>query len=282
MADSTPDLSKSTLFDVSGKVALVTGGGTGIGKMIAASLVQNGALVYIASRKLSTVTPTAQELTARGPGKCLALQADLQTKADCYALADQIKAREKKLDILVNNAGMSWGFKLEDAPEKDAWDRLMALNVKSPFYLTVALLPLLENGADNINPGRVINISSIAGTSSVAENSLSAPGTGTWSYAVSKAAVNHLTRVMASTLARRKVTVNVIAPGVFPSRMTRFGIEHAKEDLESVQPLGRVGTSEDMAGLALFLCSRASAHITGAVIPIDGGASLGTSGMAKL
>ncbi|TPX58148.1 hypothetical protein SpCBS45565_g08076 [Spizellomyces sp. 'palustris'] len=280
---SAPDLSLKTLFDVKGKVALVTGGGTGIGKMIAAALVQNGARVYIASRKKQVVDEAAKELTAMGPGECIALVADLGTKAQAHALAEQIKQRESKLHILVNNAGMAWGSNLEDFDEKNGWDRLMALNVKSVFYVTTALLPLLEKGSEgNLSPARVINISSVAGTAGSAEDKLSAPGNGTWSYATSKAAVNHLTRVMALPLARRNILVNAIAPGVFPSRMTKFGIEHGISIMEKQQPLGRIGTPEDMGGLALFLCSRSSAHITGAVFPIDGGATITLNAYAKL
>ncbi|KAI8905262.1 hypothetical protein PhCBS80983_g04777 [Powellomyces hirtus] len=280
---SAPDLSLNNLFNVKGKVALVTGGGTGIGKMIAAALVQNGAKVYIASRKLSVVQEAAAELTAMGPGTCIALQADLGSKAQSVALAEQLKQKESKLHILVNNAGMAWGSNLDDFDEKNGWDRLMALNVKSVFYMTSVLLPLLEAGsAGNQDPARVINISSVAGSACSAEDGLSAPGNGTWSYATSKAAVNHLTRTLALPLARRTIVVNAIAPGVFPSRMTKFGIDHGLSIMEKSQPLGRIGTTEDMAGLALFLCSRASAHITGAVIPIDGGATLNVTGLSKL
>ncbi|KAJ3160864.1 hypothetical protein HDU86_008224 [Geranomyces michiganensis] len=280
---SAPDLSLASLFGVKGKVALVTGGGTGIGKMIAAALVQNGATVYIASRKAAVVNAAAAELTAMGPGVCHALVADLGSKAQAQALADLLKAREQKLHVLVNNAGMAWGNKLDDYDEANGWDRLMALNVKSVFYVTTALLPLLTAAsAGNLDPARVINISSVAGSACSAEDHLSAPGNGTWSYATSKAAVNHLTRVLAQPLARKTITINAIAPGVFPSRMTKFGIDKKLDAMEQMQPLGRIGTTEDMAGLALFLCSRASAHITGAVIPIDGGATLNVTGLSKL
>ncbi|KAJ3415411.1 hypothetical protein HDV05_005005 [Chytridiales sp. JEL 0842] len=267
----SPNLKVPTLFNVSGKVALITGGGTGIGKMMASALVQNGAKVYIASRKIANVQKTADELTAMGPGTCIPLQADLLTRAQCEGLADEIKKRESKLHILVNNAGMSWGAELRNFDEKNGWDRLMALNVKSCFYLTTALLPLLEKDATNLDPGRVINVSSVAGTATEAEMSLAAPGKGTYSYNVSKAAVNHLTKVLATSLAKNLVTVNAIAPGVFPSNMTQYGISNNEDALLALQPTGRYGNTEDMAGLALFLCSRGAAHITGAIIPIDGG-----------
>ncbi|KAI8824528.1 uncharacterized protein EV422DRAFT_504508 [Fimicolochytrium jonesii] len=201
---SAPDLSLPALFSVKGKVAVVTGGGTGIGKMIAAALVQNGAKVYIASRKKAVVDETAAELTRMGPGTCIALQADLGTKAQSKALAAQIAEKEKNgIHVLVNNAGMAWGSPLQDFDEINGWDRLMALNVKSLFYTTTELLPLLEAGSrGSLDPSRVINISSVAGSACTAEDPLSGDGKGTYSYATSKAAVNHLTRVLALPLAR--------------------------------------------------------------------------------
>ncbi|KAL2920307.1 hypothetical protein HK105_200380 [Polyrhizophydium stewartii] len=297
-----PDFSINSLFSVKGKVALVTGGGAGIGKMMAAALVQNGAKVYIASRKLQVVEETARELTAVGPGQCIALQADLQGRAQAEALAAQIAARETKLHILINNSGMSWGSPLENFDEKNGWDRLMALNVKAMFYMTAALMPLLRAGANgNADPARVINIrlvptpsrarepSSVASVQTLSEGPLSGPDNGTWSYSASKAAVNQLSRTMASTLSKQVhepqsdfISVNVIAPGVFPSRMTKYGIEKAGELMAADQPMGRIGIPEDLAGLTLFLSSRASSHLTGTVIPIDGGQSLGVSGLARL
>ncbi|KAI8852406.1 putative NADPH-dependent beta-ketoacyl reductase [Chytridium lagenaria] len=258
------NLKLDSLFSVKNKVAVVTGGGSGIGKMIAAALIQNGAKVYIASRKLKNVQDAADELNKMGPGMCIALQADLTTKAEADALATKIMEKEPKIHILVNNSGMSWGGHLTDYNEKDGWDRLFALNVKSLFFLTTALLPALQKDATNIDPGRVVNISSVAGTSAIAEMDLAALE---WEPDnASKAAVNHLTRLLANTLAGKRVTVNAIAPG----------------SLLASQPTGRIGTTEDMAGLALFLCSRAASHITGAVIPIDGGQTLGTTAYAKM
>ncbi|KAJ3014027.1 UNVERIFIED_CONTAM: hypothetical protein HDU68_000456 [Siphonaria sp. JEL0065] len=270
------DLSIPSLFSVARKVALVTGGGTGIGKMIAAALAQNGAKVYIASRKLKVVQEAAAEINAcpqtkASGGECIALQADLTDKAKTDALATQIKQREQKLHILVNNAGISWGASLLDFDEKNGWDKLMAVNVKSLFYLTTALLPLLEKDSTNTDPGRVINISSVA---SYVPTSADPSGNGTYSYNASKAAVNHLTRVLAATLAEKLITVNAIAPGFYPSRMTQHGLDALGDAVAIAQPTGRIGTTEDMAGLALFFCSRASAHITGQVIVSDGGSTL--------
>ncbi|KAI8812914.1 hypothetical protein BJ742DRAFT_861631 [Cladochytrium replicatum] len=282
--NNIPDLTIPTLFGVKGKVALVTGGGTGIGLMIATSLIQNGAKVYIASRKLPNLQKVADNLNSlakaqKTGGECIPLQANLVSRADCEATAAKVKERETKLHILVNNSGMSWGAPLEDFNEKDGWDRLMALNVKSAFYLTTSLIPLLEAAGkdDKMDPARVINISSISGSVAIAETPIAAEGSGTWSYNASKAALNHLTRGMAYSLAGRSITVNAIAPGMFPSNMTRFGLENNGELLAAFQPTGRIGAASDMAGLALFLFSKASAHITGAVITIDGGQSLGAA-----
>ncbi|KAJ3125528.1 hypothetical protein HK098_000215 [Nowakowskiella sp. JEL0407] len=178
---------------------------------------------------------------------------------------------------------MSWGADLTDFDEANGWDRLMALNVKSIFYLTTALLPLLKNASKgNLDPSRVVNISSVSGIVPDAQGALSSVGNGIWSYAASKAAVNHLTRTLAFTLAGDHITVNAIAPGVFPSKMTRFGLENARDELLSVQPTGRVGLPEDIAGTLLFLVGKGGAHITGAVIPVDGGFILNKPIKSKL
>lgn len=280
-----PNLGLEALFSLKGKVALVTGGATGIGKMIAAAYVQNGAKVYIASRKLADLERVAAQLTAAGDkagtgGKAIAIQADVGNKAGCDALANAIKARESNLDILVNNSGLSWGAPLIDFPEASGWDKTFALNVKSQFYLTVALLPILEKNKTNINPAVVINVASIAALSPSAEGALSANGEGTYSYQPSKAASLHLTKVLAASFTKRHVNVNAILPGVFPSRMTSFGIENAGDELLRNQPTGRVGTPEDIGGLAVFLSSRAGAHCTGTAVVVDGGQLLGAT--AKL
>lgn len=273
-----PELTASKLFNLEGKVALVSGGATGIGKMISAAFVRNGAKVYIASRKLDDLQRVATQLSKLSPkndsDSCIAIQADIGSKAGCDALAGEVKKRESRLDILVNNSGLTWGAPMDDFPEKKGWDKVFDLNVKSQFYLTVALLPILEKDKSNISPGVVINIASVAAISPLAEGSLSAPGHGTYSYQPSKAASLHLTKVLATSLAKKFITVNAILPGVFPSRMTAYGLEEHKDALESHQPTGRVGTPEDIGGLALFLSSRAGAHCTGVGIPVDGGSSL--------
>ncbi|KAL7410401.1 putative NADPH-dependent beta-ketoacyl reductase [Mrakia frigida] len=277
---STPLLTSAHLFDVKGKTVLVTGGSSGIGKNMAQAFIMSGAKVYIAARKLPQLQEAAAELNALGKasgGSCFFFVADLKDKAGCDALAAQMKEKETKLDVLVNNSGATWGSPLTDTPEKNGWDKIMELNVKSIFYLTAALLPVLTKDVDNISPGRVINITSVAGSLATAEGNLASAGTGTYSYAASKAAANHLTKILAASLARKHITVNAIAPGVFPSRMTRFGINNQMKELLADQPTGRLGMAEDIGGIALFLSSRASSHITGSIIPVDGGSTLGVA-----
>ena len=270
-------LDVAKLFSVHGKVALVTGGGSGIGLMITKALVSNGCKVYIASRKINEITKVAQELNMKHKDMCVAVQQELGTKKQASDLAAQMQILERsgKLDILVNNSGMSWGGTLENFDEESGWDKLMALNLKSVFYVTTSLLPMLTKAANgNTDPSRVVNISSVLGSINTAESPLTRGGMGTWSYNASKAAVDSLTRTMATSLAQNYVTVNAIAPGFFPSRMTKFGIMKNGEILTKLQPLKRLGCEQDMAGLILFLCSKAGAHVNGAVIPLDGGQSL--------
>jgi NAD(P)-dependent dehydrogenase (short-subunit alcohol dehydrogenase family) len=251
-----------SLFDVQGKVALVTGGAQGLGRMIAAGLVTAGACVYITSRKPDIAEQTARELSA--DGECFALPANLATPEAAVALAGQIKAREQRLDILVNNAGKTWGAPLESFPDK-AWPDVMAVNVQGPFTLIRETLPLLKSAGSIDDPARVINIGSVAG--SVVEP-LQA-----YSYAASKAAIHHLSRVLAADLAQFHVTVNVIVPGFFPTQMTA----HLRENEETHRsllgrvPLRRLGRAEDIAGACVFLASRAGSYITGAELHLDGG-----------
>ncbi|KAF5343562.1 hypothetical protein D9758_012962 [Tetrapyrgos nigripes] len=273
---STPDVSINTLYNVKGKIALVTGGSTGIGKMIASGFAQNGCKVYIASRKedsLKEFRKAVAEIRQKATAPVEYIVANVASKAGCDALIAEFKKRESKLHILVNNSGVSWGGRYEDFPEEKGWDNVFAINVKSIFYMTAGLTDLLVKDSDSYDPGRVINISSTASIGPHSEHDLSAPGNGTWSYQPSKAAVNHLTSQLAVKLGPRHVTVNAILPGVFPSRMTAFGFKQVGEEkFNSHQPTGRFGTTQDMAGLALFLVSPASAHVTGAHIVIDGGA----------
>jgi len=248
------------LFDIAGKVALVTGGSRGIGEMIAEGFVTNGVKTYISARKADACDATAARLSETG--ECISIPADLSSAEGIAALVDEIKGREDKLDILVNNAGAAWGEPIETFPEA-AWDKVMTINVKSPFFLTQALLPLLENAASADDPARVIMVGSIDG--------LNVNAMPTFAYGPSKAAVHHLARTLASHLAPRNITANAIAPGLFPSQMTAKVIERMGEQIAQGTPLKRHGRPEDMAGVAIYLASKAASFVTGVVIPVDGG-----------
>ena len=248
------------LFDVSGKVALVTGGSRGIGEMIAEGFVTHGVKTYISSRKAEVCDATAARLSE--VGECISIPADLSTLDGVNALVGDIKGREDALHILVNNAGATWGEPIEDFPEA-AWDKIMTINVKSPFFLSQALLPLLEHAASAEDPARIIMIGSIDG--------LNVNQLPTFSYGPSKAAVHHLARTLAAHLADRHLTANAIAPGLFPSQMTAHIMDAMGEQIVAGTPLQRHGKPEDMAGVAIYLASRAASFVTGVVIPVDGG-----------
>jgi len=248
------------LFDIAGKVALVTGGSRGIGEMIAEGFVANGVKTYISSRKAEACDATAERLSEQG--ECISIPADLSTSGGISSLVEAIRSREEKLDILVNNAGATWGAPIEKFPEA-AWDKVMDINVKSPFFLTQALLPLLEKAATDAEPARIIMVGSIDG--------LGVNRLPTFSYGPSKAAVHHLTRTLARHLADRGITVNAIAPGPFPSKMMAHTLETMGEQIKKGVPLKRIGEPADMAGAAVYLSSPAASYITGVVIPVDGG-----------
>jgi NAD(P)-dependent dehydrogenase (short-subunit alcohol dehydrogenase family) len=247
------------LFSVDGKVALVTGGTRGIGRMMARGLVSHGAKVYVASRKAEACESTAKELSQLGT--CIGIPASLDTEAGCNALAHEIAEREPALHVLVNNAGANWGAPIAEYPDA-AWDKVLALNVKGVFHLTRALQGRLEAASREDDPARVINVGSIDG--------IQVPAMETYAYSASKAAVHHLTRTLARRLAP-KVTVNAVAPGPFESKMMAATLEAFHDAIVASCPLGRIGTPEDMAGIAVYLSSRAGAYLTGAVIPVDGG-----------
>ena len=254
------------LFGLQGKVALVTGGGRGIGRMIAQAFLDAAAeRVYIASRDEAALAQTAEELDANG--RCVALPANLSSEAGCRALADELAGRESRLHILVNNSGASWMAPLEDYPE-DRWDRLFELNLKAPFFLIRALLPLLSAAASGEDPARILNIGSIAGEM--------VESMQCYAYGLSKGGLHHLSRMLAKELGPRGIAVNAIAPGRFATRMTKAVAEDETRYNREVQmiPLRRWGREDDLAGLALLLTSRAGAGLTGAVVPLDGGASL--------
>lgn len=246
------------LFSVAGKTAVVTGGSRGIGEMITRALVENGATVIISSRKASDCDALAAEL---GPA-CIALPADLSQMAEVERFAAAVAERFSRLDILFNNAGASWGADIDAFPEI-GWDKVMDLNVKSVFFLTQKLLPNLAAAASPEQMARVINIGSIDGQH--------VSDLETYSYAASKAGVLHLTRMMAKFLGPRHIAVNAIAPGFFPSKMTAAIAEEFREAFRAATPMQRWGNEDDMAGVALFLASRASGFMTGSVITVDGG-----------
>jgi NAD(P)-dependent dehydrogenase (short-subunit alcohol dehydrogenase family) len=262
----TNAINVSTLFDLSGKTALVTGGSRGIGKMIAEGFLQAGATVYISSRKASVSDAVAAELSSLGP--CHSLPADVADDADRARLVDALAQQIDRLDILVNNAGAAWGAPYDEFPE-GGFRKVLELNVTALFFLTRDLTPLLTITASADDPARVINIGSMDG--------LHVPTvlqTGTFPYSASKAAVHHLTRTLAIELAPRHITVNAVAPGFFESKMTEASLANFQDQIERNCPLGRIGRPEEMAGVAIYLASRAGAYTNGTVIPVDGGTSL--------
>ena len=251
------------LFSLQGRTALVTGGSRGIGRMIAAGFLAHGARVYISSRKADVCAATAKELSAGG-GECIALPVDVSTLDGARALAAAYAAREKKLDILVNNAGAAWLETFDAFPEK-GWDKVMDLNVKSPFFLTQALHGHLREAARADRPAKVINIASIDG---IAVNPQE-----TYSYAASKAGLIHLTKRMSLKLIEDNIAVSAIAPGAFVSDMNVDARDRGAEVAKRI-PARRIGRDEDMAGAAIFLASAAGDYVVGATIVVDGGVSL--------
>lgn len=277
----TGSLRVSSLFNVAGRVALITGGGRGVGEMIARAYVENGVKVYITSRSAPTLARTAAALTALGPGTCHALPAaDLSTGEGCSALIKHLETLEPALDILVNNSGISWGAPFDTFPEKE-FDRVMALNVKTPFLMTRGCRRLLEAGANRAVagasesaagaadpslpplPSTIVNIGSIVG--------LRPQPVPTYSYDPSKAALHALTTKLSSELAPL-ITVNALALGYIPSRMSRGLLTYGSgEALRAAIPMQRFGGGGDVGGAALFLASRAGSWCTGTVLTVDGG-----------
>jgi NAD(P)-dependent dehydrogenase (short-subunit alcohol dehydrogenase family) len=252
----------SDLFSVDGKIALVTGGTSGIGTMIARGLVEHGAKVYITSRQAEAGAKVAAELGAGQ--RCIALVADLNTLSGVTALARELQSRESRLDILVNNAGAMWEQPIDEFSE-EGWDQVMDLNLKSVFFLTQKLLPLLRAAGSARRHASVINVGSVGG--------LRVGPKENYSYAASKAALHHMTGSLAKRLGTQHVTVNAIAPGVFPSRITVIPDEQMKAVL-TMMPRGRIGEPDDVVGATIYLASRAGSFVTGAVIPVAGGMTL--------
>src|SRR3954464_7984785 len=245
------------LFSLQGRVALVTGGSRGIGRMIATGLLHQGAKVYISARKAAACDATAKELSAIGP--CISLPIDVSSVDGARQLAAEITRREPALHILVNNAGAAWGEDFDTFPE-NGWDKVVDLNMKTPFFLTQAMHKLLKAGGAQ-RPAKVINIASIDG--------ISVNPWETYSYAASKAGLLHLTRRMATRLAQDNIVVSGIAPGPFASDMNKQARDHADEVARRV-PVGRIGNDDDMAGVAIFLASRAGDYVVGDTIVVDG------------
>ena len=248
----------STLFSLKGRTALVTGGSRGIGRMIAAGFLAQGAKVYISSRKAADCDATAKELSAMGD--CISLPADVSSAEGVAALVQAFAAHESALDILVNNAGAAWGETFDTFPEK-GWDKVVDLNLKAPFFLTQALIGPLREAA-KVRPAKVINIASIDGISVNPQE--------TYSYAASKAGLIQLTRRMALRLVQDNIVVSAIAPGAFASDMNRVARDHAEETSKRI-PAGRIGRDEDMAGAAIYLASRAGDYVVGSTLVVDGG-----------
>ena len=252
------------LFGVRGKVALVTGGTRGIGLMIAEGLVRAGARVYVSSRKLEACAET--ERTLRELGECIAIPGDLRDVAGCEALAAALGEREDRLHILVNNAGLTWSLPMDEFTEK-AWDRVVDLDVKSPFFLTQKLLPSMRAAASHEERASIVNISSV--------NALKPSGLANYSYVAAKAGLCQLSAQLARDLMADQINVNVIAPGPFKSKMTAplFATEEQDRRMIESFPMKRWGRMEDAAGLTIFLSSRAGSYLTGQTIPCDGGAT---------
>ncbi len=258
--------SVARLFSLAGKTALVTGGSSGLGLIMAKGLLQNGARVIIASRKQEKCDVALSELEQYGD--CEAIAADVTLQADREKLFNGLKSKFGSLSILINNAGANWGAKLQDYPD-EGFAKVMDTNLNAVFSLTRDLVPLLEKAASAEDPARIINIGSMDGIHVPIVQRVP-----TFAYSASKAALHHLTRSLAVDLAPKKITVNAVAPGFFESRMTDYVFENFKQDIEDDCPLHRVGEPEEIVGIVAYLASRAGAYTNGTVIPVDGGTSI--------
>lgn len=254
-----------SLFSLAGRVALVTGGGTGIGRYMATGLAVGGARVYICGRREQVIHDAADEIAAATGGDVLGLKADVSDSPGVAALAAEVLARESALHVLVNNAGAIVDAPIDSFTEAD-WDSVMDLNLKSPFFLLQKLLPLLRAGATRERPASVINVGSVG--------ALKVGPKENYSYQAAKSATHFMVKSFAKHLGKDNITVNAVAPGFFESEITVIADDAMRTMLEGMVPRGRTGTPEDMAGVAIYLASRAGAYVTGAVIPVEGGLAI--------
>lgn len=253
------------LFSVRGRIALVTGGSTGIGRHIATGLAAAGAKVYICARSAEKIGQAANEIASETGAEVIALTADLSTMAGIEALAADLAGRERALHILVNNAGTLTDAPLDDFSEED-WDRVIDLNLKSPFFMMQKLLPLLRSGASAVRPSAVIDIGSVG--------ALKIGPREVYAYQASKAAIHWMVKSLAKKLGPEHITVNAIAPGFFESEMTVISSEEMRQMVIGMVPRRRTGEPDDVAGAAIYLASRAGAYVTGSVIPVEGGLAI--------
>lgn len=251
-----------SLFALDGKTALVTGGGSGIGAMIARSLVGRGVRTYITGRDAGTISDFASQLTSECRGTCVGLAADFSRPQEVRRIAADLAGRENELHLLVNNAGTNCDGALEGLTS-EAWDEVLSVNLRGPVFLVRELLPLLRASARPHDPARIVNVGSIG--------ALHVPNWEAHPYGASKAALHHVTRSLAKALGKDNITVNAIAPGPFPSKMHDTNSPATQKSIDTYIPLGRAGEPEDVQGAVIFLASRAGAYVNGHVLPLDGG-----------